>query len=145
MEAARPLIVNSPGLGGFGDGVKGFCLIGMALAAMLNLVAILRVRVWNPTREISRDPKSGLGNISEEEPARKLMADRSAMMPTDDLSTPVNNIDDQDTQPQIGKVNGFGREHSRHVWDNPILWREICTWAYGRKVIALRCVYGVIF
>ena len=145
VEAARPLIVNSPGLGGFGDGVKGFCLIGMALAAMLNLVAILRVRVWNPTREISRDSKSSLGNISEEEPARKLMADRSAMIPTDDLSTPVNSIDDQDTQPQIEKVNGLGRDHSRHVWDNPILWREICTWAYGRKVIALRCVYGVIF
>ena len=26
----------------------------------------------------------------------------------------------------------------RPVWDNPILWREIRTWAYGRKVVVIR-------
>ena len=34
---------------------------------------------------------------------------------------------------------------SRQVWDNPILWREICTWAYGKKIIAVRAAYLVIF
>jgi hypothetical protein len=33
----------------------------------------------------------------------------------------------------------------RHVWDNPILWREVCTWAYGRKIVAVRLAYIVIF
>ena len=27
---------------------------------------------------------------------------------------------------------------TRQVWDNPILWREIATWAYGRKVLVIR-------
>ena len=27
------------------------------------------------------------------------------------------------------------------VWDNPILWREIATWAYGRRVLAIRVAY----
>ena len=35
--------------------------------------------------------------------------------------------------------------HSRTVWDNPILWREICTWAYGKKIIVVRLGYLVIF
>ncbi len=30
---------------------------------------------------------------------------------------------------------------TRQVWDNPILWREIATWAYGRKVLAIRVGY----
>lgn len=34
---------------------------------------------------------------------------------------------------------------SRQVWDNPILWREICTWAYGKKIIVVRIAYLVIF
>jgi ABC-type transport system involved in multi-copper enzyme maturation permease subunit len=34
---------------------------------------------------------------------------------------------------------------TRHVWNNPILWREIRTWAYGRKIIAIRLAYLVLF
>jgi len=34
---------------------------------------------------------------------------------------------------------------SRRVWDNPILWREICTWAYGKKIVLVRFAYLVIF
>ena len=30
------------------------------------------------------------------------------------------------------------------MWDNPILWREVRTWAYGRKVLAIRLAYLVL-
>jgi ABC-type transport system involved in multi-copper enzyme maturation permease subunit len=33
----------------------------------------------------------------------------------------------------------------REVWDNPILWREICTWAYGKKVLLVRLAYLAVF
>ena len=33
----------------------------------------------------------------------------------------------------------------RTVWKNPILWREICTWAYGRKVVVIRVVFAMFF
>ena len=33
----------------------------------------------------------------------------------------------------------------REVWTNPILWREVCTWAYGRKMIVIRLAYIVLF
>ena len=26
-------------------------------------------------------------------------------------------------------------QKSRRVWDNPVLWREMKTWAYGRKIL----------
>jgi len=32
----------------------------------------------------------------------------------------------------------------REVWDNPILWREIRTWAYGKKIVAVRIAYVVV-
>jgi hypothetical protein len=34
---------------------------------------------------------------------------------------------------------------TREVWDNPILWREICTWAYGKKVVVVRLAYLAVF
>ncbi|MEO1529811.1 MAG: hypothetical protein AAFX06_30735 [Planctomycetota bacterium] len=33
----------------------------------------------------------------------------------------------------------------RHVWKNPILWREVRTWAYGRKVVVIRMAFTVLF
>ncbi len=33
----------------------------------------------------------------------------------------------------------------RRVWSNPILWREVCTWAYGRKVVVIRVTFVLLF
>jgi hypothetical protein len=33
----------------------------------------------------------------------------------------------------------------RHVWKNPILWREMRTWAYGRKIVVIRLAFGMLF
>lgn len=42
--------------------------------------------------------------------------------------------------PQSWKVRA-----PRRVWDNPILWREIRTWAYGRKVVVIRVAFAALF
>jgi hypothetical protein len=34
---------------------------------------------------------------------------------------------------------------TREVWDNPVVWREIKTWAYGRKILVIRLAYLVLF
>ncbi len=34
---------------------------------------------------------------------------------------------------------------TRRVWDNPIIWREIRTWAYGRRILIVRLAYLVLF
>jgi ABC-type Na+ efflux pump permease subunit len=33
----------------------------------------------------------------------------------------------------------------RPVWNNPILWREIRTWAYGRKIVVIRLAFVILF
>ena len=37
------------------------------------------------------------------------------------------------------------RQRTRPVWNNPILWREIRTRAYGRKILAIRLAYLLLF
>ena len=106
---SKPLVAAAPWLG---DAVRLFMIGAGALAVLLNLVAILRVRVWNPTREAR--------TLAEEEPPSANAADAAR---------------------SIHAAPGRARE----VWDNPILWREICTWAYGRKVVVVRLAYVALF
>ena len=56
------------------------------------------------------------------------------------LRQQATSADDTDEQ----ATTKAGRR-SRHVWDNPILWREVRTWAYGRKIILVRFAYLVVF
>ena len=41
-------------------------------------------------------------------------------------------------------VAARGLRASRNVWDNPVLWREVMTWAYGRKVLFVRLFYSAL-
>lgn len=38
-------------------------------------------------------------------------------------------------------VGGESRVKTRPIWTNPVLWREICTRAYGRKSLAIKLAY----
>jgi hypothetical protein len=42
-------------------------------------------------------------------------------------------------------VKTESRAALRRVWDNPILWREVRTWAYGRKVLVVHVAYLILF
>lgn len=105
---SAPLFASAPALG---DPPRVFAIAATAAAVLLNLIAVLRVRIWNTAQETrlrapdeSRDSEAAL-------PARSAHAAPGAI---------------------------------RDVWDNPILWREICTWAYGKKVIAVRIAYVAV-
>lgn len=37
------------------------------------------------------------------------------------------------------------RRESRAVWENPILWREICTKAHGRRIVFVRVAWFLLF
>ncbi|MEM6468976.1 MAG: hypothetical protein AAF802_05355 [Planctomycetota bacterium] len=47
---------------------------------------------------------------------------------------------DADDSPASWKVRA-----PRSVWKNPILWREVRTWAYGRKVVVIRVAFALLF
>ncbi len=55
----------------------------------------------------------------------------------------------QREHPQEEEVKDRARAHAapgrvRHVWANPILWREICTRAYGNKPILVKLAYLLV-
>jgi len=42
-------------------------------------------------------------------------------------------------------ASGDQRRPSRVVWNNPVLWREICTRAHGRAIVIVRLAWLVLF
>lgn len=105
------------------------------MTVLLNAVAVRQVRVWNPSRELLQTSKAPTPPVQDGElphawSFRALHGD--AAYATDRPGT--NNA-----------VSGRGLRASRNVWDNPVLWREVMTWAYGRKVLFVRLFYGALF
>jgi ABC-type transport system involved in multi-copper enzyme maturation permease subunit len=47
-------------------------------------------------------------------------------------------------QPEIAGAP-LVRTESRVVWENPILWREICTKAHGRRIVFVRVAWFLLF
>ena len=134
LAAARPSLTANTALGlEGGSGVNLFLIFSVGTTAVLNLVAIWRVRVWNPSRELRPD------NRTEES------LQESIWGVDYDLEREENNRVAEDARTghvdaRIRPANSTATA-SRRVWDNPILWREICTWAYGRKVLVIRFAY----
>ena len=44
-----------------------------------------------------------------------------------------------------GQKRSQRRRQGAAVWDNPILWREIRTWAYGKRILVIRLAYWAVF
>ena len=112
--AIRPLGGDPAALSWCGGPVNLFLIVALAVAAALNAWAIAMVRVWNPPREL----RPGADNAATATPA-EAVAQADA------------------TSPSIHAAPG----RTRRVWDNPILWREVCTWAYGKKIVFVRLAY----
>ena len=64
-------------------------------------------------------------------PARKSVADLA--------SAAIRRRELARAREQTGAIAPRGR--TRHVWDNPIIWREMRTWCYGRKIVAIKLGY----
>jgi len=98
--------------------VHMFLIVAAVATVGLNLWAMARVRVWNPMQETQP----------------RLQESDTQELGIQELGTEVPSV----------QLAGTAVP-SRRVWDNPILWREICTWAYGKKIIVVRLAYLVIF
>ncbi|MFN7874706.1 MAG: ABC transporter permease subunit [Pirellula sp.] len=102
-------------------------LIGIASTVL----SIARLRVWNPSRE--RRPVTA---PSEDE--------QYGTLPTIDTITKdrVSDVPSADSAvPGKRDVKAWKSRPARKVWNNPVLWREMRTWAYGRKVVFVRFAY----
>jgi hypothetical protein len=118
QEAARPRFDGAGATRGLGDAVNLFLLTFIGISALLNAVAIARVRIWNPPREAA-----GRG--------RRPLDDEHA------TTAGTAGLRSASVHSAGGKV--------RQVWDNPVLWRDVRTWAYGKKIMLIRVAYWAVF
>lgn len=99
-------------------GLAGAIILSLSILLMLLSVAMLRV--WNPSRE-----------------RRATGMDAQESEPTAEPS----GLDSSSAGTQNRTVKAWKSRAPRKVWNNPVLWREMCTWAYGRKVVFVKLAY----
>jgi ABC-type Na+ efflux pump permease subunit len=116
----QPLPLETRGVLGIGSVVFEYLIFTIVASVLLNSWTILRLRVWNPSREAA--PRQ------EETP--------TTVADSNQTTLPLNSS---------GSNIHAARQKTRPVWDNPILWREVRTWAYGRRMLLVKFAYVVAF
>lgn len=89
-----------------------YSIFSLLVSAILCCIGIVRLRVWNPSRQVQPQVPE-----SDESLSAEAFADSRSW-----------------------KVRA-----PRKMWNNPILWREMRTWAYGRKLLFIRLSYVLLF
>jgi ABC-type transport system involved in multi-copper enzyme maturation permease subunit len=140
LEATRPYIHARESLGPFGTPIHVFLLLAVGLAALLNGVAVAMVRVWNPSRETMQG--AAVGERGESRGEREAQSTEGASR---SAAGPSNLEGSASAHPLSSLPSPLSPSRTRRVWDNPIIWREIRTWAYGRKIIVMRLAYLLLF
>lgn len=126
------------------DGVVLYLVVSIIIAVLLNLWSVIHIRRWNPSREVRRGQKAADEGVSiwgEQHDLERLQ--RGVLEGESRAGT------DAAEAARAGHVDArsgpITSGRTRHVWDNPVLWREVCTWAYGRKVLLIRVAYLMLF
>jgi ABC-type transport system involved in multi-copper enzyme maturation permease subunit len=96
-----------------------FLIVMAAATVVINGITILRLRVWNPSRSFG-------GTIEA--------ADEPAPEGTVAGATPA----------ATARGGAANDARTRTIWANPVVWREICTKAYGRKILVIKAAYVVV-
>jgi len=167
LESTRPYSQPEAALGWVGTPIHLFLLVSAAWTLMLNGIAVAMVRVWNPSREeqpVNREDETwhrqsiwGAEYDAMRQKAAKgdgrvvgvgggkggatSIEGETASLP---LPPHPNPLPEGEGSGVAAEGEGT-RKVTRHVWDNPIIWREICTWAYGRKILIIRVGYLLLF
>ncbi len=127
LIAARPDPTGGGKLAGIGAPIYVYLIAAGIVTIAANALAIWRVRIWNPSRETQ--PASDHHDVFQRaSPATPAEIAAGASAATSAIVQPPR---------RPGK--------SREVWSNPILSREVRTWAYGRKVLVIRVAYLALF
>ncbi len=123
-----------------------FIVAHFTLAFVLCGFAILMVRRWNPSRDIrigqSESEASNAGKVLASTVA---VSDPANFQTKEQLAATLAGVmRDQavaaEESQKTANADIVKRPH-RKVWENPVLWREMCTWAYGRKIIFIRLAW----
>ncbi|MDG1874231.1 MAG: ABC transporter permease subunit [Mariniblastus sp.] len=126
--------------------VAPFLCVGSALTCVLCGLAIIKVRRWNPSRDIrsgqqdSETLDQGIDMFTGEVVLGAKTGDSTAAAIAGRVVAETEKL-------RTGHVDDRARsanQKSRRVWDNPVLWRETRTWAYGKKILFIRFAYWLL-
>lgn len=106
--------------------VAPYLVFSGLLTLLICGVSILKVRRWNPSRDVRP------GQQEEYSQDVDVFTGEVLLNAPDGSRVTEHHVDDRSRK---------ASDKSREVWDNPVLWREMCTWAYGRKIIFIRLIY----
>ncbi|MFK7735710.1 MAG: hypothetical protein AB8B50_06775 [Pirellulaceae bacterium] len=106
-------------------------LLGIVVTLLFCGVAIWRLRVWNPSQQVRPQAPEPDENYDVPVSADGIHTDATPTSPTQA---------DAAKKSKTWKVRA-----PRKMWNNPVLWREMCTWAYGRKLLLIRLGYFALF
>jgi ABC-type transport system involved in multi-copper enzyme maturation permease subunit len=96
----------------------GFSLAMLGWCVVLNGIGIARLRRWNPSGEPVMQREG----------------------PTED---PEANLSPEELKAFRSKAHAAPGT-VRQVWENPVLWREVRTLAYGRRPLLVKLAFGVV-
>lgn len=122
-----------------GMGVLGNAILPSAIftsvALLLALFSVRMLRVWNPSRE--RRP------VASEYESTETLVESAALGGAEVASGLDGQIGSNPVAQGASseKVKVWKSREPRAMWNNPILWREVRTWAYGRKILMIRIAY----
>ena len=138
LEATRPYTQAKVSLGFLGTPVHLFLCVSAGIAVLLNGLAVAMVRRWNaredgPLRRPEEHSQPSLGILDVQHAKASIVPERSEEASRTD-SLP---------EASVAPIRETGQ--TRQVWDNPVLWREIRTWAYGRRILIIRIAYLGLF
>ncbi|MDR2754734.1 MAG: ABC transporter permease subunit [Planctomycetaceae bacterium] len=151
VVASRPAIdVSTISVGTVLGPIQNFLIICGGLVVAINAIAITLVRVWNPSREtrpITMEEDTWHKKNAEQTLAESLAVDAVSKFEenqwTHELTAEeqhpkqhqnnATNITDSAEPEQIHRTQ-IHRTQIRHTWNNPIIWREIMTRAYGHRI-----------
>ena len=127
--------------------VAPFLVVAATIAVLLCCISILRVRRWNPNRDVR------IGQSSEEDEVKvdiftgDVIHESEGSEPKSTSRADGREVVQRSEGLRAGHVDDRNRtanKSSRRVWDNPVLWREVMTWAYGRKILFIRAAYWIL-
>jgi ABC-type Na+ efflux pump permease subunit len=99
--------------------VTGHVLALLGTGLLLNIITVLRLRVWNPSRAAFDAPA-----VRPKASAAEAASGEAHAAPR---ATPT-----------------VSSQPTRAIWSNPIIWREIRTRAYGRRMVFIKLAYFVL-
>ncbi len=128
--------------------VVPFLAFSLTATALLAGIAVVMVRRWNPSRDVrpgQQEEPFVAGELPASSPDSHAPAPKRAGSVSDGPQSAAFSNDTCSSPLASDSAAPVGKEiPHRQVWDNPVLWREMCTWAYGRKILFIRFAWWLL-